>query len=283
MRETRIYRDAEALARAASRLVGEKIAKALKARRRALIVLSGGSTPRESYRLLADLISADRVPADRLLWLFTDERWVPVSHPDSNEGMARDSLLDGIGAPERTILSWMAGNGDPARKAALYARRIRSLFSGRQERPDAVILGLGVDGHTASLFPGAKLLLPRGRDRPISADIPADAAAVLPEPGRDWRLTLCPRFLNTAQCAVFLVSGEAKRESLKRVLAGDSSMPGSWIAAPETLFLATRDAIGSGPADNARDARFACLRDARFACLRDARLVRASDDSKGRA
>ncbi len=266
MRETRIYRDAEALARAACGIVREKIAEALEARRRAVIVLSGGSTPRESYRLLAESIAADSLPADRLLWLFADERWVPVSHPDSNEGMARDALLDGMGAPERTIISWMAGNGDPARRAALYARRIHSLLSGRQERPDAAILGLGADGHTASLFPGAKVLLPRGRERPVSADIPADAAAVLPGPGRDWRLTLCPRFLNTAQCAVFLVSGEAKRESLKRVLAGDPSMPGSWIAAPETLFLATRDAIGRGPVDDARDVRFA----------------RASDDSKGR-
>ncbi len=282
MRETRIYRDAEALARAACGIVREKIAGALEARRRALIVLSGGSTPGESYRLLADWIAADRVPADRILWLFADERWVPVSHPDSNEGMVRGALLDGIGAPERTILSWMAGDGDPARRAALYARRIRSLFSGRQERPDAVVLGLGADGHTASLFPGAKVALPRGRERPISADIPADAAAVLPGPGRDWRLTLCPRFLNTARCAIFLVSGEAKRESLKRVLAGDPAMPGSWIAAAETLFLATRDAIGRGPADNVRDARFACSRDARFACSRDARFACVSDDSKGR-
>ncbi len=266
MRETRIYRDAEALALAACGIVREKIAEALEARRRAVIVLSGGSTPRESYRLLAESIAADRVPADRLLWLFGDERWVPVSHPDSNERTARDALLDGIGAPERTILSWMAGDGDPAKCAALYARRISSLLSGEQERPDVLILGLGADGHTASLFPGAKVLLPRGGERHVSADIPADAAAVLPGPGRDWRLTLCPRFLNTARCAIFLVSGEAKRESLKRVLAGDPSMPGSWILAVETLFLASRDAIEPGPADGAPGVRFA----------------RASDDSKGR-
>jgi 6-phosphogluconolactonase len=257
MSETRIYPDAGALARAASGLVMELIERGLRERRRAAIVLSGGSTPRECYRLLAEGIKGAHAPADRLLWLFADERWVPVSHPDSNEGMVRAELLRSIGAPERTILSWKAGEGDPVRRAALYARRLRSLLSGTEGRADALILGLGADGHTASLFPGARTQIPGGEERVVSADMPMDAAAVLPGPQRGWRLTLCPRFLNAARCAIFLVSGAVKRESLGRVLSRDPLLPASWIDAPRTLFLVTRDAVDPRSPDHARDVRFA--------------------------
>jgi 6-phosphogluconolactonase len=257
MRETRIFSDPEALARAACGLLMELIGRGLEERGRAVVALSGGNTPRETYRLLASGLGEARTPVDGLQWIFADERWVPVSHPDSNEGMIRGELLDAIAAPESTIASWEAGAGDPPERAAIYARRLRSILPGTRDKADAIVLGIGADGHTASLFPGSRALLPGGKEGPVSADMPMDAASVLPGPGRGWRLTLCPRFLNTARCAIFLVSGSEKRESLGRVLERDPLTPASWIDAERTLFLVTRDAIGKAPVEEGRGVRFA--------------------------
>jgi 6-phosphogluconolactonase len=249
--ETRVYADAEELAAQAAAFILALMRAALEDGPRALVVLSGGTTPRECYRLLAGLITEAGVPLERLVWAFGDERWVPVSHPDSNEGMARGALLDPIGAPEDTILSWQAGSGDPVERAAQYREKLHPL------RPWVVLQGLGADGHTASLYPGALALLPDGQRVPVSVEIPGESAAVwLPSEGR-WRLTLCPAYLNRARTAVFLVTGEAKRASLARALAGDPAVPGSWVRGQETVFLATRDALAGDAPDFPKDVRFA--------------------------
>jgi 6-phosphogluconolactonase len=232
--------DPEDLADQASGLLLGFIEKALTERGRATVVLSGGGTPRATYSLVAAGLAQRRLPPERISWYLGDERWVPRSDPQSNEGMARASLLGPLGAPEETIHSWHAGAGDPVECAAAYRVDIV---------PDLLILGLGPDGHTASLFPGATARLPGGITAPVSATLPGEAAAIEPGGGRGWRLTLCPAILRAARSVVFLVSGADKASAFRRAVNGDPSTPAAWIRGGETIYIATRDVIENGGHD----------------------------------
>jgi 6-phosphogluconolactonase len=242
---TLVAEDAQALAEEASRLLLSTIESSLAARGRARVILAGGETPRSTYALLGEGLRARKVPLERLAWLFGDERWVRRTHPRSNEGMARDMLLSRIGAPEDTIHSWDAGWGDPVECARLYGAHVTELMGGATEAPDLLILGLGADGHTASLFPGATAHLPGGARFPVSPGIPAPAAAVEGVAERGWRLTLCPVFLRNSRCVVFLVAGADKAPALRRARSGESATPAAWIRGAATWFLATREAMGT--------------------------------------
>jgi 6-phosphogluconolactonase len=242
---TLVAEDACALAEEASRLLLSTIDDALKARGRARIILAGGETPRETYALVGEGLRARHVPMDRLAWFFGDERWVNRTHPRSNEGMARGMLLSRIGAPEDTIYSWDAGWGNPVECAGLYGRRVRDLMGRPEDAPDLLILGLGADGHTASLFPGATAHLPGGARVPVSAALSGEAAALEGAAERGWRLTLCPVFLRTSRCVVFLVAGADKSPALQRARSGDGATPAAWIRGAATWFIATREAMGT--------------------------------------
>lgn len=244
--ETVVAADGADLADRAAALLLSLIRDALERRGRARIVLSGGTTPRAAYGRLASSLRAARVDPGRLLWYFGDERWVPREDPLSNEGMARSELLDPVGAPEETIRSWLAGQGDPVDSARRYDGILPD------ERPDVVLLGIGSDGHTASLFPGASAHLPDGRRLRVTPGEPWDflrpaAAAVEPEGNRGWRLTLCPGYLSTARHVVFLAAGIEKTASLAAARRGDPAVPASWIRGERTVFLATRDAAEPAP------------------------------------
>jgi 6-phosphogluconolactonase len=255
---TRIAADARAMAEEAAEVLVAEIEAALAARGSAAVILAGGTTPREAYGLLAEAITARRIPVARLSWSFGDERWVPADQPQSNEAMARAALLDRIGAPPGTIRSWQAGTGDPVECARRYAGLVEaSQGPQRNEPPDVLLLGLGADGHTASLFPGSIVRLPDGRAVPVGPDLPSVAAAVEPAGDRGWRLTLCPGYLRASRCAVFLVAGAEKAPALRRVREGDPALPGSWIRARRTIFIATRDAAGPDPEDLGRSFRHA--------------------------
>ncbi len=255
MVEVVICADAQALAASAAGLAVDSITDALAVRGRAVVALSGGRTPLELYRLLAIGVRRERIPVDRMLWIFADERWVPVSHPESNEGMARRILLEAIGAPESTILSWHAGSGDPVERGSRYADEIRGA-AGPDDAPDLSILGIGADGHTASLFPGAFLKLPGGTSLPIGRDVPFNSSAVVAEPA-GWRLTLCPRYLNTSRIALFVAEGAGKRESLRRAWKESPDIPASWIRGCDTIFMTTRETLGDAPPDYGGNVRFA--------------------------
>jgi len=230
------------------------IHEALLNRGRAVIVLAGGNTPRETYRFLARGVAEQKVPADRLVWLFGDERWVPVSDPQSNEGMARACLLDAISAPASTVISWGAGRGEPVDCASRYALNAREAMGGPA---DLVFLGMGADGHTASLFPDATVHLPAGRSVAVGPEIPGFAAAVSSPTARGWRLTLCPEALNAARAVMFLVSGNEKAAALRRARAGDRATPAAWIRGSTTLFMVTRSALGPEAPDFGREIRHA--------------------------
>lgn len=253
--DTIVYPDAEALAEAACTFAAQEIEGALRDRGSAITILAGGSTPREAYSLLSREILAKKIPPSALVWLFGDERWVPENDPQSNERMAREVLLDRIHAPASTVISWGAGQGEPADCAARYAAKAQGAMQGHVA--DLVFLGIGADGHTASLFPDGTAHLTSGSCVEVGPNIPGFAAAVHSGTAKGWRLTLCPSVLNAARTVVFLVAGEEKAPALRRARAGDPTTPAAWIRGRRTVFLATRDALGPEAANFGREVRHA--------------------------
>jgi 6-phosphogluconolactonase len=232
-----------ALGEEAGDLVLDWIVEAVAARGRAALILSGGSTPRIMHARLASNIRERNLPVSRITWYLGDERWVPVGDPQSNEGMARETLLGPVGAAEEAIVSWGAGSGDPVECARLYGESVRARLG--SDVPDVLVLGIGADGHTASLFPGSTAFLPDGRRIPVGPGLPGTAAAIKGGNAPDWRLTLCPAVLKSARHLVFLVSGADKTDALRRAVNGDPGTPAAWIRGGTTTFVVTRDAAGS--------------------------------------
>jgi 6-phosphogluconolactonase len=236
--------DAEHLAHEASSLILTRLTAALESRGKASVILAGGSTPRPTHALLASGIRNAGLAVGSVSWFFGDERWVAVGDPQSNEGMARETLLGPLDAAEQSINSWHAGSGDPVDCARRYAALVRAGMGTPRTAPDVLILGMGADGHTASLFPDASVRLYDGREIPVSRSLPVEAAAVMAGPTRGWRLTLCPDFLKTSRTVIFLVAGADKAPALQRAREEDPRTPASWIRGSDTFFIATRDAFG---------------------------------------
>lgn len=248
-----VVEDRDALAEEAGRIVLERVAEALAVRRRASVILAGGSTPRVMHAWLAGNIRGRNLQVGRVTWYLGDERWVPVEDPQSNEGMARETLLGPIGAPEDTIASWGAGSGDPVECARRYGESVRARLG--PEVPDVLVLGIGADGHTASLFPGSTAFLPDGRQLPVEPGLPGTAAAIRGGNAPDWRLTLCPGILRSARHVIFLVSGADKADAVRRAANGDPLTPAAWIRGGTTTFVVTRDAAGSADTGYGPDIR----------------------------
>ena len=182
------------------------------------LALSGGSTPKTLYTLLASHPFRDRFPWDRTHLFFGDERFVPHDHPDSNYRMVLQAMIAHVPIPASQVHPWQT-DGDPEHAALHYADTLKRFYGGDTldaSRPlfDVQLLGLGEDGHTASLFPGVSALAERR----------AWTAAVVgakPEP----RLTLTYPVLDSSRVVAFLVSGENKRDILARAMAGDEALP----------------------------------------------------------
>lgn len=185
---------------------------AVAARGRFTVALAGGSTPRETYHRLAQPPLAAQMPWDRTLVFFGDERGVPPDHPESNYGMAHAALLSRVPIPAERVFRIPGEGADPETVAADYARTLAEVLGVRRgeiPRLDLVLLGLGVDGHTASLFPGSPVL--KETFRTVAA-VHA-AAASLPQ-----RFTLTYPILNTAGCVIYLVAGAEKAKVVKAAL-----------------------------------------------------------------
>ena len=189
---------------AAGRIVAAASA-AIPARGRFTIALSGGSTPRALFELLGADPYRAKVDWARVEICFGDERCVPPDDPASNYRMARQALLEHV--PAR--VHRMRGEDDPAAAATAYERELRELF-GATPRFDLVLLGMGDNGHTASLFPGLHAV--EERERWVVAEYVAEVSM--------WRLTVTPVVLNAAAEDLFLVAGPDKASMLHRVLEG---------------------------------------------------------------
>lgn len=216
------------LAEAAAGWTADRIAGAVRARGRCYLALSGGETPRGCYQHLAAPPYQAQLPWAQVFVYWSDERQVPLDDPASNYAMARSALLDHVPVPAGQIFPLVA---DPL--PAL--RRVPMDGSGRP-RFDIIHLGMGEDGHTASLFPGHPALDER-------------EALVLeihdsPKPPPD-RLTFTLPVLNAARAVLFMVQGAGKREALARVLRRDPALPASRVQPldGELQFIVDRAAM----------------------------------------
>jgi len=212
--EIRVCRDAAELTRATADEISSLIAEVLRARDRFAWALSGGSTPRDLYRLLASDPFRERLPWHAIHFFWGDERHVPPDHAESNFRMAREAMLDAVPVPASNVHRIAAEDPDAERAARLYEAELRSFFAlaeGEWPRFDLVLLGLGKDGHTASLFPGSAAV--RERERLV--------VAPWGEAQQAFRITLTPPVLSHARRALFLVSGAEKAAALRAVLEGE--------------------------------------------------------------
>jgi 6-phosphogluconolactonase len=243
-RELVVLGDPAAVAtEAAARLVAAANG-AVEARGRFAVALSGGSTPRALYERLATPAWRDRVPWSRSEIFWGDERSVPPDHADSNYRLARASLLDSAGVPPERVHRMAGEAADPRAAAAAYEGEIARVLGGVPgEAPpafDLVLLGLGPDGHTASLFPGTPALAERRR---WTAENPVPRLGTV-------RLTLTFPILNRARDVLFLVAGADKAAVLREVLDGPADptrLPAQGVrpAAGRLVWLVDRAAAAA--------------------------------------
>ncbi|HEV3471015.1 MAG TPA: 6-phosphogluconolactonase [Pyrinomonadaceae bacterium] len=206
----RVFETAEEVAAAAAGRFVELAREAVAARGLFAVALAGGTTSRRAYELLASDELRGRVSWPRVHVFFGDERMVPPDAADSNFRMARESLLSRVPVPDENVHR-IEGRGDAAASAGRYEDELRAFFGDADwPRFDLVMLGMGEDGHTASLFP-ATAALDAGR---------AWAAANWVEKLGAWRVTLTAPAVNAARHVLFVVTGAGKAARLREVLRG---------------------------------------------------------------
>jgi 6-phosphogluconolactonase len=221
--DIRIVDNAAGLHAAAADVFALAVADAASARPECAVALSGGSTPRGLYALLADdPARRARVPWKRIRFFWGDERHVPPDHPDSNFRLAHEVLLSRVEVSGDQVWRIRGEYPDARRAADEYEQDLRRAFRlapGQRPRFDLVLLGLGSDGHTASLFPGSAALTEQER-----LVVAVRAGSTSPE-----RITLTAPVLNDAALVVFLVQGAEKAAALRAVLE-EPRDPDRWPA-----------------------------------------------------
>jgi 6-phosphogluconolactonase len=221
---------------AAERLIARIAANA----NRVAICLTGGSSPKQLYRLLATDAYRSRIPWDRVHWFIGDERFVPANDPLNNMGLARQTFLDRC-APASNVHPIPTDNSaDPEEAARRYEKELKSFYLAEQlhsTRPlfDLVLMGVGPDGHTASLFPDCAAI--QQTDRWV---IGVPQAHVEPFVAR---VTLTLPALNSSREMLFEVSGPEKRAILTRVLAGENLPANRAHSIGETIWLVDKAAL----------------------------------------
>jgi 6-phosphogluconolactonase len=229
--EVRVLPGVESLAEEAAREFELAASEALRDRVLFRVALSGGSTPRALHEHLTGKPYRTRIAWDRIRFFFGDERCVPPDHERSNFRMARETLFEPLRIPPDHVFR-MHGESDPPAAAAEYSRTLACEFARSRSGPrfDLVFLGLGPDGHTASLFPGTHALAERAR---------LVVANFVPK-FHEWRLTSTYRLLNAARRVVFLAAGEEKREPVNRIVKrepGYRKLPAAGVRPREGALL----------------------------------------------
>ena len=198
------------LARAAADFITKRITDVLKTQDRFTIALSGGSTPKALHELLAKSPYVEKIPWMQLHVFWGDERYVPIEDEQSNAGMAYDTLLGHVYTPDDQIHVWHT-DLEPDAAAADYDSILHHYFDETPGKTfDLVLLGMGDDGHTLSLFPGTAV---------VHEQTAWTAAYFLTQQDM-YRLTLTAPVVNQASCVLFLVAGPKKAQSLNEVLEG---------------------------------------------------------------
>jgi 6-phosphogluconolactonase len=209
--EIQVQRGLDELSRAAASQFLQEARRAVQEKGLFSVALAGGSTPRPLYALLAEDPSfRTEIPWGKTYFFWGDERPVPPDHPESNYRMANEAMLSKVPVPSENIHRIRAENPDASRVAMEYEETLRTFFrpkAGEFPRFDLVLLGMGPDGHTASLFPGTEGLGERKRL----------VVANWVDQLHGHRITMTLPVLNQAAFVLFLVSGEEKAETLRRV------------------------------------------------------------------
>jgi 6-phosphogluconolactonase len=204
------YANPDGVAKAAAKRFLDTAKRAVDKYDRFIVVLAGGSTPKLLYSLLTASPYREKVPWKKTFFVFGDERCVPPDDEASNYRMAQETLFAPLETPEHRVLR-MKGERQPERAAQLYEVRLGDLFLGRSKRYfDLVLLGIGADGHTASLFPGTTAL--EEQERWVVANHVPQIDA--------WRLTLTLKALNSTRRVMFLATGEEKAQVIAEAFGG---------------------------------------------------------------
>lgn len=206
--ELHVYRDSQAVARAVAELFIATGRMAAAERGAFRVALSGGNTPRAAYELLGQEALREELSWSDVFIYFGDERCVPPTDEQSNYRMAQETFLDVVGIPHANVHR-IRGEADPGQAANEYASILRADL-GDAPRLDLMMLGLGRDGHTASLFPGT----------PPDTDDDSLVRAVYAQSQMMWRVTMTPKVINLARTVVFAVEGAAKAQILAAVYQG---------------------------------------------------------------
>jgi 6-phosphogluconolactonase len=226
--------DLKALVARALDLILSKLETAIAQRGQFSIVLSGGSTPKPLY----EAIATQNLPWDKIHVFWGDERYVPPNHPDSNELMARRAWLDRVAIPAANIHPIPTLSGDPAVDAAKYEQHLQEFFhtaSGQFPVLDVILLGMGDDAHTASLFPHTEAL--KVKDRLITVG----------NKDSNPRITFTYPLINSARSVIFLAAGANKRPALAQVfapVADDFTYPSRLIRPQGELWWLLDQAAG---------------------------------------
>ena len=223
-----IFADPEQLARAA--------AEVFVARSGGSVALSGGSTPKRMFELLAQSFR-DQVDWSRIQFFWSDERHVPPDDPESNYRMAHEALLSHVPVPAHNIHRIRGEKPSAAEAASEYEQTLIEVTGSDLPRLDLVFLGLGMDGHTASIFPGSEVLHETTRL----------VAATWAEKLNTYRITMTLPLLNNAALVVFLVSGAEKAEIVREVLEGEEKYPAQAVKPNrgELIWMLDKDAAAN--------------------------------------
>jgi 6-phosphogluconolactonase len=243
--EIRVFPNPQDLFQAGAEEFARCALEAVKSKNSFNVVLSGGSTPREMYSLLATKY-ASQLAWDKICFFWGDERHVPRDHADSNYRMAHDALLAKVPVKPENIYRVPTENSNPELVAENYERTLRKFFKVKEEefpRFDLVLLGMGVEGHTASLFPGTRAVLERHRL----------VTANWVEKFQTYRITFTVPVLNAAAAVMFMVTGKDKERAVASVF--DDRSPAEQFPAKmvqpsngSLIWLLDQEAAGSLPA-----------------------------------
>jgi 6-phosphogluconolactonase len=237
-----LCRDIAELSRQSAERFRQLAVETAEAAGRFTMALSGGSTPKHLYSLLASPDYNNQIPWNNVRLFWGDERCVPPDHPESNFRMAQEALLSKIKIPAENIHR-MHGEQEPRDAAAEYEKELQIFFglnSGMLPRFDLILLGIGEDGHTASLFPGSDAL------NETNDLVVAPFVAKL----NSYRLTLSLPVLNNAANVWFLVTGASKADAVKKAFSGSSDLPAAKVQPVNgrLLWFITQDAAPGIPA-----------------------------------
>jgi 6-phosphogluconolactonase len=210
-----VYPDNESLVKGAADFIADQATQTIAERGRFTLALSGGNTPKPVYARLATPEYRDRIDWSKVLIFFGDERCVPPDDPQSNYLMVKTALLDHVALPPDNIFR-IRGEDPPEKAAADYTDALQNTFGGdpvgaaSPEPLDLNLLGMGDNGHTASLFPGLAAVTETFRwVMPLYVEVVGM-----------WRITMTPVIINASRQVAFLVSGAGKADVLQRVLEG---------------------------------------------------------------